>query len=239
MEKKICITCKTEKSIAEFSLLKPTGKLRNECRLCVNERARQTYRRNHGGLTEREKREAVREADPKVCVKCHESKPLSEYHVHNVERGYHRNFCKECQNEWAKKWRETPDGQEYHKTYDECHREKQAEYRKIYREALLKSPKLQAKKRSYHRQWELGKNFGLSLDDYETMLSAQDGKCAICGTDKSYKNGNKRRNFSVDHDHVTGKVRGLLCFVCNTGIGHLQDDADIIRKAIVYLESFK
>lgn len=239
MEKKICITCETEKSIAEFSLLKPTGKLKNECKICVNERARRLYRRRHGGLTEREKREAVREADPKVCVRCHKPKPLGEFNIHNVARGYHRNFCKECQNEWAKKWRETPDGQEYHKTYNEGHREKQTEYRQIYREAFLDSPELQTKQKDYLRRWGLKNNFGITLEEYEKMLSAQDGKCAICGTDKPYKRSKLQSNFSVDHDHVTGKVRGLLCFRCNTGIGHFQDNIDLMKEAIVYLQSFK
>ncbi len=145
--KKVCITCKEEKSAGAFSFIKLTGKHKNECKLCTNERARRLYRRRHGGKTEREKRAEVRDADPKVCVRCHESKPLSEYNIHNIERGYYRNFCKKCQNEWAKEWRATPDGQEHRSGYNEANRDKQAEYAKIYREAIRKDPELLAKQK--------------------------------------------------------------------------------------------
>ena len=63
------------------------------------------------------------------------------------------------------------------------------------------------------------------------MLAAQDGKCAICGTTST---GN-RKAFHVDHDHKTGKVRGLLCSNCNTGIGNLRDDIGLLNRAIEYL----
>ena len=59
---------------------------------------------------------------------------------------------------------------------------------------------------------------------------AQDGKCAICS------NPQENRRLAVDHCHKTGKVRGLLCQGCNTGIGGLKDDTERIKKAIDYLK---
>ena len=78
--------------------------------------------------------------------------------------------------------------------------------------------------------------FGISLNEYSKMYMDQGGKCAICnGTDAGTRNG-KEKTFAVDHDHKTGKVRGLLCEACNTGIGKLKDDPEVLRSAIQYLE---
>lgn len=74
--------------------------------------------------------------------------------------------------------------------------------------------------------------YGLSEENFEAMLSAQGGHCAICGTDTPHGRG----AWHVDHDHLSKKVRGLLCTGCNLGIGHLQDDVGILRAAISYLE---
>jgi len=77
------------------------------------------------------------------------------------------------------------------------------------------------------------KEYNITLADYDAMYEEQKGKCAICGSTnpKTPKNG----RFCVDHDHVTGKVRGLLCSSCNRGIGLLQDDYEIILNAYKYL----
>jgi hypothetical protein len=84
------------------------------------------------------------------------------------------------------------------------------------------------------RDREYRHRYGITLADYDRMLAAQGGCCAICGTDApTFGKG----HFSVDHDHATGAVRGLLCDNCNTGIGKLRDDPAILRAALVYLES--
>ena len=75
--------------------------------------------------------------------------------------------------------------------------------------------------------------YGISIEDYERLLEAQNGLCKICGKEPGHK------PLSVDHNHVTGKVRGLLCSHCNVGIGNLMDNIDIMRKAIDYIESDK
>lgn len=74
---------------------------------------------------------------------------------------------------------------------------------------------------------------GLSKAEYDAFLQAQDGRCAICR--RPEPNGSRGR-WCVDHDHKTGRKRGLLCVNCNSGIGLFKDDVDILRAAIVYLE---
>jgi hypothetical protein len=63
------------------------------------------------------------------------------------------------------------------------------------------------------------------------MLADQDGRCAICYTEA---NG---RMWHIDHCHDTGKVRGILCDICNRGIGNLKDDPKLLRQAAEYLEA--
>lgn len=77
------------------------------------------------------------------------------------------------------------------------------------------------------KEYKLLQKYGLSLEAYNKLLIKQDGKCAIC---------DKYKPLNVDHCHKTGKVRGLLCFNCNTGIGKLYEDKDILHKAINYLK---
>ena len=72
--------------------------------------------------------------------------------------------------------------------------------------------------------------FGITLDVYNSVLAAQDGVCAICKA----INLNGRR-LSVDHDHRTGAVRGLLCHNCNSAVGHLKDNPLLIEAAAQYL----
>jgi hypothetical protein len=65
------------------------------------------------------------------------------------------------------------------------------------------------------------------------LLIAQGGGCGICGSPEPRT---RRGAWHVDHDHVTGVIRGILCHYCNVGIGQFGDDADRLRKAVQYLE---
>lgn len=80
--------------------------------------------------------------------------------------------------------------------------------------------KAQAKKhyqrsKGSHRSAYLKRKFGISLEEYDEMLKSQFGSCAIC--DKICE-----KSLAVDHDHKTGKNRGLLCFTCNSTLGHFE-----------------
>jgi hypothetical protein len=80
----------------------------------------------------------------------------------------------------------------------------------------------------------LQNKYGITLDKYKTMLIAQNHSCAICKTkDPMGPTG----EFVVDHCHTSGKVRGLLCNHCNTGLGKLGDTVESLEKAISYLKS--
>lgn len=78
---------------------------------------------------------------------------------------------------------------------------------------------------------------GLTQEDYDRLLLQQNGACAICsGPPTGGGPGGQLSVFCVDHDHKTGRVRGLLCSKCNIGIGSLRDDPAILRTAADYLD---
>ena len=77
------------------------------------------------------------------------------------------------------------------------------------------------------------RTYGITLKEYDIMYEEQEGCCAICGIHQLEES----RRFCVDHDHDTGQVRGLLCNNCNTGIGKLKDNYDLLYRAADYLRA--
>jgi hypothetical protein len=114
--------------------------------------------------------------------------------------------------------------------------EKQREYQRKYR------TEHQEKSRERHREWRAANpekaretlrkakrkcRYGITSEEYDALMVVQDGRCAICGRGDE--------DLSVDHSHSTGIIRGLLCRLCNAGIGFLQDNPDLTQKATDYL----
>lgn len=82
------------------------------------------------------------------------------------------------------------------------------------------------------RSSKLVRTYGITLDDYNRMFAAQKGCCIICERHQI----EFKRKLAIDHDHVTGKVRGLLCQGCNQGLGFFKDNVQLMKKAILYIE---
>ncbi len=82
----------------------------------------------------------------------------------------------------------------------------------------------------YHLTRRLKSAYGMTLDEYEVLVRIQGGRCAICGQPNQ---GGRR--LVVDHDHVKGNRRGLLCGKCNFGLGQFNDSIELLAKAIAYL----
>ena len=79
--------------------------------------------------------------------------------------------------------------------------------------------------------WRL-KTFGLTLEDYNKLKLAQSLRCGICGVEEN-------KSFNIDHDHSTGKVRGLLCGPCNRAIGLFKESEQALLSAVNYLRKYK
>ena len=82
------------------------------------------------------------------------------------------------------------------------------------------------------RKRNLKRAYGITVEEYDALLELQGGVCAICG------NPPDRSRLSVDHNHSTGQIRGLLCNSCNVGIGHFRDSQDLLAKASEYLDKW-
>ena len=118
-----------------------------------------------------------------------------------------------------------------HKRCEECAKKRRKEYEQ--------SPEYKAAQKKYNQSPEykaaqkkrrLKREYDITLDQYNEMLDAQDGRCAVCGI---VFVGTKPPH--IDHDHVTLKVRGLLCAQCNSGLGQFKDSPIILRRALAYL----
>jgi hypothetical protein len=82
---------------------------------------------------------------------------------------------------------------------------------------------------------ELRARFGIALEDYVGLLEKQRGVCAICERPETTTFRGALRRLCVDHNHETGAVRGLLCHMCNVGLGNFRDDTDLLDRATAYL----
>ena len=76
------------------------------------------------------------------------------------------------------------------------------------------------------------KRYGITPEQYTELFNKQEGKCAICGKHQT----EFKKALCVDHNHITGKIRGLLCYKCNTGIGNLNDNIILLQNAINYIK---
>jgi hypothetical protein len=109
-------------------------------------------------------------------------------------------------------------------------KERIQEYRKVRRAAGLNDTSGTRNSRYKHK-------YGITLAEYEAMVSKQHGLCAICHQEEVTKTADGRvASLCVDHCHKTGTVRGLLCRSCNAGLGKLKDDKQLLLNAIRYLD---
>lgn len=117
---------------------------------------------------------------------------------------------------------------EFQRAYKKKNAAKIAEQKREWRK---KNPE---KYRAANQRWQINRR--MKRCDFDAMMEEQDGKCAICGTDKAYSGGGDNRRLAIDHCHTSGKVRGLLCGNCNRMLGLAKDSTETLKNAIKYLE---
>jgi hypothetical protein len=105
-------------------------------------------------------------------------------------------------------------------------------------EEFHSSPSKRDGKQSYCKQCRNSYNYvlkyGITEEEYRELYIQQNGLCSICGGIPT----GKYAKLYVDHDHISGEIRGLLCQGCNSGIGYLKDSEEIVLKAYSYLSKF-
>ena len=104
-------------------------------------------------------------------------------------------------------------------------------YYKDIQKKYYEKTKEEKKKKVYANKLKRAYNF--TVDEYNVLLKEQNYACRICKTTEPTETKTK---FCIDHDHVTGKVRGLLCNKCNAGIGMFNDNIDLLISAIAYIK---
>ena len=141
----------------------------------------------------------------KKCGRCKTERPVGDFWI-DRRRNQPKSTCKTCTAIAAREWR-------------------------------MKNPNFEkaryAREKTQTRERHLLRKYGVSLAAYDALLSAQDGKCAIC---KAPESEQFKGVFHVDHCHSTGTVRGLLCRGCNHILGVVKDDPTTLMRAIEYLK---
>ena len=188
----------------------------------------------------------------KLCSRCGKIKRLKLFYTDLRESSGYRPECIECDSLYYKKNTKAISSKNmiYRKNNKEVIAKRKAKYYKknnnkiknkhaIY--YLNHKDKINSMSRKYYinnlskiRDRHLRNKFNLTTSEYNEILKRQDGKGAICGINRA-KNG---KILSVDHNHKTNEVRGLLCISCNCGIGYFKDDISIVKKAVKYLGRF-
>lgn len=159
----------------------------------------------------------------KKCTKCKIDKPIEEFSFLKKNENIRMSECKECRSEYQKNYRKNNIQltREKDRLRYLMNSEKRKQYAKNYRK--------QNPDKTRQINWK--NKYNLSSKQYYEKLKRQGNKCAICGIDMN-KYG---KIFCVDHDHSTGKIRGLLCDPCNYGLGFYEKYKDQYNQ---YLKEF-
>jgi len=154
----------------------------------------------------------------KVCRTCKQEKTLIYFRFLQRKKGaYIFKDCKDCQREYQRNWMKNPKN-----------RKSQNDKIRIWKKTL---PGKMSRRRAGRRHM-----FNMSEAQLEQMILNQRFSCAICG----FKQWTQNAKFpNVDHDHKTGKLRGLLCRACNLALGGFKDDVVVLENAIKYLNFHK
>lgn len=162
----------------------------------------------------------------KRCKKCGEVKPLTDFHPASGTRDGRRGECKLCHNAAKRAWY----GRNRDAVKDNVRRWQQANAER--HNANQRRRRLDPSRKRRERDGHLRRKFGISIEQYEAMLEAQGGRCAICRREP-----HPTISLHVDHDHERGHLRGLICFDCNAGLGKFRDRRRLLAAAMRYLDT--
>lgn len=177
----------------------------------------------------------------KICSKCKEEKDINNFKNKHT-------WCQKCKQKYNKQYRD--ENKEKFKIYNKEWRDRNQEKIKALGSEYVKNNREKIKQRC--KEWAknnpdkvktlwLKRAFGITLDYYNNMSEKQGNVCAICFKPEtiSDKRSQLTRALAVDHDHLNGNIRGLLCNSCNKGLGFFGDSEENLLKAIEYLKRAK
>lgn len=168
------------------------------------------------------RRRAERPEEHQRCLERQRTRQKNRYHTDPEYR------ARQIQRT-VKSMRGSVKWQAYHRKWKQDHplSEEQREARKKYMRGYHQAHKPQSVIRHLKR-------YGLTLEAYDSMVQSQNGKCAVCRKESS----GQQKRLHVDHNHTTGKIRGLLCSVCNTVLGLVKENTAVLAAATKYLRRY-
>ena len=152
--------------------------------------------------------------DYKLCPMCKLDLPLSSYQKAMGRKNNVQAYCKQCTNQKNR--------EHYSGDPKAIEKRRKREARRLEKDPMVK------------RRAELLRVYGITLEEWYDIYDSQNGVCAICKQECK-----TRKSLSVDHDHETGDIRGLLCNRCNRALGLFRDDPEVLKNATRYLEENK
>jgi hypothetical protein len=160
----------------------------------------------------------------RICARCKSEEPPSGFYRRSDYKDGLDPWCKICRKSAAAEWA-GKNPEKRRASYKRWRQSNGAQVRENGRRwARNNAEKLRDK--------QLRLKFGITLEAYHSLLAAQGGGCAICA---SKSPGGRDKNFAVDHDHVNGRVRGLLCRSCNLGLGFFRDNPALLTRGAAYV----
>jgi hypothetical protein len=192
-----------------------------------------------------------------VCKKCVKEVSFDDMHYQtnrSKDGRYMSSHCMDCEREYQLQYKKRranpkvplvlPNDHPFSngRTCNECGEFKRAENFSISRDGRsFKGIAMQSKckpcKEIQKSKAFMKRRYGITFEEYLQRLEAQNNKCAICGSadHKNKRTGKLVQTLFIDHDHATGKVRGLLCSACNHALGQFKDNKAALFRAIEYL----
>jgi len=184
----------------------------------------------------------------KKCTKCKILKSISEFSIDNSRYDNLKATCNKCCNINTKNWyannveKARKIANDSYKKRKESISERRKQLRALNPEKHKESVKNTKLKNSVHYQnlnklasWRRAGMKNMTIEKYEKMFELQKECCAICNIHQS----KLKKKLFVDHDHTTGKVRGLLCPQCNSVLGYVNDSIEVLVKMIGYLKAHR
>lgn len=171
----------------------------------------------------------------KRCPRCKRTLPSGAFYKNRSALDGLNTYCKECRRLYesqpeqrAKRWAylNTPEQAAIREARNASpdYQETRARYRA--------KPEVQRRK----RERALLRKYGMSIPVFTRLLESQRGRCLICGEPLFVGGPRQPRTATVDHDHRTGEIRGILCHQCNVGLGDFRDSPLLLCRAARYLE---
>jgi len=175
--------------------------------------------------------------EKKICPKCKVEKLAEDFNKSKNRSDGLSVYCKDCNKEYREINKITLSNKK--KEYYKSVREEKLKYNKQYfqnnisrckdnNKKYYENNKQKVIKRSKVRRYKI--DFGITLEDFDKRLSLQQNKCLGCGKELTEKG-----DACLDHNHTSGKVRGILCRNCNLAIGGAKDNIEILKKVIKYI----